>query len=160
MANETRPFAKLYKSIWRDDEFVRLAGSAQRLYLLLISQHNITLAGVLPLQPAKWSRLAPDTTGDSVCNDLGALREACFLVVDGHTEEVLVRTYMRTAVLENKRPWTTQKGVIRHCLDAESTLIRSTLADQLEGCMHLLSHVHDVNQEAIDAIKALREQTF
>lgn len=158
MADEARPFAKLYKSIWRDGEFTRLDGSAQRLYLLLLSQPNITLAGLLPLQPAKWARLAPDSTADSIRDDLDALGDACFTVTDGDTEEVLVRTYMRTAVLENKRPWTTQKGVIRSCLQAESPVIRSTLADQLEVCLDLLSHAHDVNHEAIDAIKTLRNQ--
>jgi hypothetical protein len=158
MADEARPFTKLYKSIWRDEEFTRLDGSAQRLYLLLISQPNVTLAGVLPLQPAKWARLAADATPETVLADVAALDESCFTVTDDHTEELLVRTYMRTAVLENKRPWTTQKGVMRHCLQVESPLIRATLADQLERCLHLLAQREDVNTEALDAIKQLRDQ--
>jgi hypothetical protein len=89
---------------------------------------------------------------------IAALDEACFTVTDDDTEELLVRTYMRTAVLDNKKPWTTQKGVIRCCLQAESPLIRATLADQLELCLHLLSTREDVNEEALDAIKQLREQ--
>jgi hypothetical protein len=153
-----RPFAKVYKSIWRDEEFTHLTGSAQRLYVLLISQPNITLAGMLPLQPNKWSRLAADSTPAAVREAIGALDELCFTVTDDDTEELLVRTYMRTAVLDNRKPWTTQKGVIRYCLQAESPLIRATLADQLELSLHLLATRDDVNQDAQDAIKQLRDQ--
>jgi hypothetical protein len=155
MADEARPFVKLYRSIWSDREFTRLPESAQRLYLLLISQPNITLAGILPLQPLKWSRLGP--TGTLVLADVEALDESCFTVTDRDTEELLVRTYMRTAVLETKVPWTTQKGAIRCCLKAESPLIRATLANELERCLPLLAPREDVNEEAIAAIKKLRE---
>jgi hypothetical protein len=157
MADEVRPFVKLYRSIWSDDEFTRLPKPSKWLYLFLISQPNITLAGVLPLQPLKWSRHEPTSTPETLLADIEPLDESCFTVTDHDTEELLVRTYMRTAVLETKVPWTTQKGAIRCCLKAESPLIRATLANELERCLPLLAPREDVNEEAIAAIKKLRE---
>jgi len=156
--DDGRSFVKLFRAIWRDEEFTRLDQSAQRTYFLLISQPKITLAGMLALQPGKWARLSADATAESILADIADLDESCFTVTDHDTEEVLVRSYMRNAVLSNKKPWTTQKGIVRYCLQAESPLIRATLATELEVCLPLLSQRQDVNEEALSAIKTLREQ--
>jgi hypothetical protein len=94
MSARTSSYVKLIRTIWQDADFLRLPLSSQRLYMLLISQADITHVGILPLMPTRWARLAPDTTAESVRDDLDALAVDNFVVVDNDTEEVLVRTYL------------------------------------------------------------------
>lgn len=87
-------YVKLQRSIWQDPEFVQLPPGAQRLYLLLISQPDITHVGILPLMPARWSRFCADSTPADVRTDLSTLVAARFVLVDESTEEVWVRSYL------------------------------------------------------------------
>jgi len=87
-------YVKLQRTIWQDDDFVKLSVSAQRLYLLLVSQADISHVGILPLMPARWSRFSADSSPDSVRVDLDALAVARFVVVDVDTEELWVRSYL------------------------------------------------------------------
>lgn len=87
-------FVKLFRSIWQDSEYLHLSASQQRLYLLLISQPDISHCGVLPITAGRWARLAADTTPELVRTDLAALEAARFIECDWSTEELLVRTYM------------------------------------------------------------------
>ena len=87
-------YVKLQRSIWQDPDFLRLDCSAQRLYLLLISQPDITHVGVLPLMPGRWSRLSANTQPVDISADLAVLESSRFVVIDRDTEELLVRTYL------------------------------------------------------------------
>jgi len=89
-----RDSARLLLTIWRDADFVALPSGAQRMYLLAISQPDLTWAGVVPYTPARWAGLAPDTTPTRVRRDVRVLADARFVVVDESTEEMLVRTYV------------------------------------------------------------------
>lgn len=89
-----RDSARLLLGIWRDADFVALPSGAQRLYLLALSQPNLSWAGVVPYTPARWAGLAPDTTPTRIRRDARVLAEARFVVVDESTEEMLVRTYV------------------------------------------------------------------
>ena len=88
-------YARLFSSIWDDDDFLRLTTGAQRLYCLLLSQADITHVGVLPLTERRWARLAANSTTAEITASLDELHAAGFIVVDESTEEVLVRSYMR-----------------------------------------------------------------
>lgn len=151
-----RPFAKFYRAIWADDEFKSLDSGPQRMFMLLLSQPTITLAGTMPLQVNKWSRLATDTPSELLREHLAALTERCFVVVDEDTEELLIRTVMKNDTLWNRSP-KTQLGVLRHCLKVESPLIRLTLADEIESCLSMFTTANDVDQQAHTALSALRE---
>lgn len=91
-----RSHGRFDSSAWRDDDDWRsLPVDAQWLYMAMISQSDLTLAGVLHISRRRWSKLAADI-------DVGRLNEAIktcsdrrFIVVDEDTEEVLVRSFAR-----------------------------------------------------------------
>lgn len=155
---DSRPFAKLYRAVWRDPEFIGLDGGPQHLFFLLLTQPNITLAGTLPLQYTRWSRLTHGSTPETLRADIAVLAERCFVVVDEDTEELLVRTLMKNDTLWNKSP-KTQLGVLRHCLQITSPLIRSALADEVERCLSMFVSTEsaDVKVQAREAVTELRE---
>jgi len=56
-----RHYAQLATSIWRPgDEFSQLSVTAQWVYIMLISQPDISAAGVLPLALKRWSARSKD----------------------------------------------------------------------------------------------------
>ena len=87
-------YVKLLRTIWDDPDFTALDDTVQRLYLLLISQPDITAVGVLPLTAGRWGRLAPNTQPVDIRRNLEVLASANFVLLDNDTEEVMVRTYM------------------------------------------------------------------
>jgi len=87
-------YVKLFRSIWQDAEFVALSCEAQHLYLLIISQPDMTHVGVLPLTISRWARLTHAKTSVDIRNSLAELEAARFVVVDTATEELLVRSYI------------------------------------------------------------------
>lgn len=88
-------FARVFAAIWDDDDFLALGSPAQRLYLALVSQPNLSHCGVLPLSVRRWARLATDTDADSVRSALDELCRARFVIVDDDTEEVMIRSWMK-----------------------------------------------------------------
>ena len=90
-----RSYANVLTAIWRDDDFRELSAGAQRTYLMLVTQANISAAGTLPLTLVRWAANAKDTTPASVRDDLAELEKTRFVFVDDVTEEVLVRSFVR-----------------------------------------------------------------
>lgn len=91
-----RTFGRILNSIWDDaDDFVDLTASEQRMYAFLVSQSNITWAGLLPVTLRRWASKARDLTVDQVLQDLRGLDAARYVVLDEDTEEVLVRSFVR-----------------------------------------------------------------
>lgn len=88
-------YGKIYKRAWGDRDFKALGAEQQLQYLKLLSQTDISLAGVLTLAPTRW---ATQTSGLEVADIEAALRDlemARFIVCDRDTQEVLVRSYIR-----------------------------------------------------------------
>lgn len=90
-----RSFARIITAIWRNAEFRALHSGAQRVYLLLVTQPNISAAGTLPLTVRRWAEMSPDTTVQQINRELDALVRGRFIGVDASTEEVLVRSFVR-----------------------------------------------------------------
>jgi hypothetical protein len=90
-----RSYANVATAIWRDPDFLRLPGGAQRTYFLLITQEDISAAGTLPLTVRRWSRMCTDGDAGDVRADLATLAAARFVVYDEDTEELLVRSFVR-----------------------------------------------------------------
>lgn len=88
-------YARIFASIWADPDFVALPSCAQRLYLLLVTQPDVSHCGVLPLTERRWARLAADTDADSVRAALTRLEADRFVIIDDTTEEVLIRSYVK-----------------------------------------------------------------
>ena len=88
-------FGKIYKRIWGDKDFKALPGSQQLLYVKLLSQPDISMAGVLTLASTRWAGQTADATHESIAADLCGLQQARFLAIDYGTQEVLLRSYIR-----------------------------------------------------------------
>lgn len=90
-----RNYAQIATAIWRDDEFRVLSMAAQHAYLLLVSQPDISAAGVLSLNLTRWASRTKDVTKASLRAALEELEAHLFVVVDEETEELLVRSFVR-----------------------------------------------------------------
>ncbi len=94
MANKV---ALIHSSIWEDDDFLARTAAAQRLYLLLVSQKDISLCGLVLMAPNRWAQLAADTKAPAITKALRELERARFVISDQSCDEVLIRTYPRHA---------------------------------------------------------------
>lgn len=91
-----RTYGKLFTTMWRpESEYRLLTVGEQWLYEALISQPDLSHAGVIAYRPARWARLAANTTPESVIKLVEMLTEKRYLLVDMDTEEVLLRTFIR-----------------------------------------------------------------
>jgi len=92
-----RTEARVYASIWEDPEFLALPATAQRLYIFLTSQRDLTHCGVIPLRPTRWVPKAAGLTLGQVLEDLELLADpaAPFVIIDEDTGELFVRSLIR-----------------------------------------------------------------
>lgn len=92
-----RTEARIFTSIWKDEAFRALPPSAQRLYMFLLSQDDLTYCGVMPLREKRWAAMAAGLTASDIEQDLKALAtaERLFVIPDWDSGELLVRSLMR-----------------------------------------------------------------
>jgi hypothetical protein len=124
-----RSYAQVHQRIWADPAWRNLDVNSQHLYLLLISQPQMNLAGVLPLQLRKWSSCVKGWDIADVATALDQLRADRFVVVDEDTEEVLVRTLIR-----NDGAYKTPgmlKSILKFAEGVQAPALRATLAVEL-----------------------------
>jgi hypothetical protein len=155
---EAKRFVKIFRRIWKDREFTQMDAGPQHMYLLLLSQPNINLAGLIPISLTKWANLSANTGPHDVRGYIEELDERCFVVADFDTGELLVRTVIRNDSLSNQS-WTLQIGILRQCLKADSPRIRQVLADEIETCLKLgmFTDTNCVDDEAQTYADELRE---
>lgn len=118
-------------SLWTDPDFVALSHEAQRMYLFLITQEDISLCGLLIPRPVLWADSAVGLSVAKVRMALAELERARFIATDARTEELLVRTYVKhsgTLKLPN-----VIIGMTRHYGAIRSGTLRRTV---LEGLPH------------------------
>jgi hypothetical protein len=101
----SRNYGRISTSIWNaDNDFITLSSSAQRLYLVLISQPGLSLCGVLDHNPRRWARLSCDTNLRTTRQNIAELVNTGYIVVDQDTDEVLIRTFVKhERVLHNEK---------------------------------------------------------
>jgi hypothetical protein len=87
--------ARLKTSIWQDQDFIGLSSNAQRLYMLALSQPDLSYCGVVSYTPRRWARLAPDTTEKTLERASSELAEARFVLIDEDTEELCIRSFVK-----------------------------------------------------------------
>lgn len=122
--------ARLLCRIWDDDDWKALSPRAQWFYMLLASQPDITKAGVLGLTSKRWSRLASGpSVAEQIALAMAELERTRFIVVDTETEELLIRSYMRSAEVD-KVP-NVLKCAIRQARDVYSPKLRAELVVEL-----------------------------
>jgi hypothetical protein len=89
-----RNYANVFTAIWaRDGEFVKRSGEAQRIYMMLFTQGEISACGLLPLRRRRWVTNSSDGDESALNLALKELEEHRYIVVDEDTEEVLVRSF-------------------------------------------------------------------
>lgn len=90
-----RDHARIHTSIWNDDDFRELTSTAQHMYLLLASHPLLSYCGVMDWWPGRIASLARDMDEDHVYGAVKELVDTDFVFLDGHTCELLVRSYVR-----------------------------------------------------------------
>lgn len=124
-----RSEARLVVSIWSDPDFLALTGSAQRLFMFLVSQPDLAHDGVIALRERRWSKAAAGMTTAQIAADLDELSAARFVVVDADAEELLIRSFIRRDKVYR------QPNVLRaaadHIATVSSALIKIAVAAEL-----------------------------
>lgn len=111
--------------IWSDEEFTKLPRLAQHRYWQLYSQSNISLCGVVAYTPGRWRRQSADDSPEAILDDLQALSENRYVIVDFDTEEIFVRSFMRSDhVWSNPK---TRGAAIAVSKSVLSTVLRSAI---------------------------------
>jgi len=104
-----RSEARIFTSIWRDEDFIALPPGPQRLYMFLVSQHDVSYCGVMPLLPQRWAAKAAGLTIADIERDLKTLEGTAypspnpdpaqaktpFVIVDRDTGELFIRSLLR-----------------------------------------------------------------
>lgn len=125
-----RNHGRILASIWSDEDFLVLDSAAQRLYMMLVSQPNLTHAGTLSVTIRRWSNLTNNETSQSIVAALKTLSDARFVIVDWDTEELLVRTLIRNdGVFKQPRVFQVAADEI---LSVSSRKLRSALRAELD----------------------------
>jgi len=124
-----RDHARLDLNIWDNDDFRALSTAAKLLYLQLFSQRKLSYAGVLDLAVKRWNRPHADLDLTEMRAALAELDAARFVVIDQDTEELLVRSFIRSDELY-KQP-NMLRGALRVAFDIESPILRVALAAEL-----------------------------
>jgi len=113
-----RRYGTIYTAIWSDPDFRALPIAPQRAYLFLVSQPDLTYAGVIPVRLTGWANSAKAYTPKALRKDLDQLETGRFVITDPATDELLVRTFVR-----NDELWKQPK--MMHRLKSDVELINS-----------------------------------
>lgn len=124
-----RSYAPLLTSTWADPDFRALSAVAQRVYLLALSQPNMTYAGVVPYTSRRWARMANDTKPADVDQAIDELAAARFVILDDETEEIFIRSFVKhNGVLAQPQ---LRKAMQRAFREILSAAIRQAFLDEL-----------------------------
>lgn len=150
-----RTEARISVAIWDDEEFLALSPLAQRTFMFLLSQRDLSYVGVLPLRERRWASKAAGLTADELRDNLEELDAARFVVLDDDTEELLIRSFIRGDEVYR------QPQLIRSARDALSMVtsprVHAALAEELRRIASL-DGLHAVSQEVIEEMLAKVEQ--
>lgn len=90
-----RSYATIRTQIWKNPDFATLSPDAQWAFLMLISQNDINLCGVIPYRPKFWATLAAGLTAARVRKACDALVAADFVFIDDTTDDLWVRSFIK-----------------------------------------------------------------
>lgn len=122
-----RTAALVKTSMWDvGSDFRQLTPDAQRVYLLLLTQSQLTSCGVITYIPERWSRMAAGDTTASIEAAIAELEHGRYVIVDRDTSELLIRTFIKHDQVLDKP--NIVKQAQREYKTIESTLLRDHLA--------------------------------
>lgn len=128
-----RSEGRVFTTIWMDADFRALTPGAQRLYLFLLSQPELSFCGCLPLRLGKWERCAAGLKLAELQDQLAELAASRFVVADEVTQEVLVRSFVRRDwVLRSPKLWNPFTAA---CSNVESEVLRDVLSLELQRAL-------------------------
>ncbi|WP_454199533.1 hypothetical protein [Nocardia sp. Marseille-Q1738] len=90
-----RDHARIWLSIWSDDDFRALPPEAQHLYFVLVTSPSLNYAGVADWRPGRIAANAAGWTADAVRSAGDWLVRGLYIVVDEDSEEVLIRSFIK-----------------------------------------------------------------
>lgn len=90
-----RSHARILTQIWDNDDFLALSSSPQHIYLMLLSQRDLSLCGVINYNPKRLAGVAQDLTPSRVKRSISVLESRRFVIVDRETDELAIRTFVR-----------------------------------------------------------------
>lgn len=90
-----RSHGKILCSIWQDPDFRTLSAASQRIYMVIVSQAKLNLAGLLDYFPERLARLARDTSIHDIEAAMDELQDRQYVLIDPDTNELLVRSFTR-----------------------------------------------------------------
>lgn len=127
-----RDYGKLFTRAWGDPDFRALTGEAQGLYQQLISQPDMSMAGVITTAPPRWAGQSSNGTVEVIQASLDELEERRFIIRDPDTQETLVRSFIR-----NDQMWRSPKSMIGIDSSVRSVLsmrLKAAIAAELARC--------------------------
>ena len=98
-------------AIWDDQDYLALGLEAKLAYQFIVEQRDMTLCGLIPYRPTRWSRLLGLSTTklESVMRTLESSR---FVAIDREEGELWVRTFMRHDHVQGEKLLTAARGAI------------------------------------------------
>lgn len=123
-----RSHVRLQLGLWRKPGHADVSKDARFLYVTILGDEALNQAGVVVLRPSVWAEDAAmsDPEVGAALRELDARR---FVVIDGRTRELLVRTFIRNDGVAD------QPNVLRGALSAaaqvRSAKIRAAIAVEL-----------------------------
>lgn len=122
-------YGKLYKRAWGDADFKALTAHEQLQYLKLISQPDVSMAGILTHAAMRWAGQTADLDAEDIERALEGLECKRFIACDHDTQEVLIRSYIRND--EGWRSPLTMKGIRAAVERILSTKLRRIISAEL-----------------------------
>lgn len=140
-----RSYGQIMSAIWNDPDFRALDCESQRVYLMLVTQAEISSAGTIAMTLKRWSQYAVDSTSDSLSDSLSRLEAERFIATDGDTEELVVRSFVKWdgGANNGKR----QPSILAAAHAVVSPKIRAVLAVELSK----LELTHSLSDRASDS---------
>lgn len=129
-----RDYAALYTTVWTDRDWRSLTVAQQHGYWLLLTQPKVSPCGVLDFIPGRLANLAADMSRgriESVVDDLCKTQPRPYLVLDGETYELLLRSFVRwDSLIKSERP---AKAIAKDWDAISSDTIRQAVLDELRA---------------------------
>lgn len=124
-----RDHARIRTQLWRNEDFTALSADAQWVFMMVLSQPDLNLCGVVAYRPRYWAGLATGLSVARVRKAAAALERTHFVVIDADTDELWVTSFLRyDGVLKSPN---TARGMARHYGTIHSERIRRRLRDSL-----------------------------
>jgi hypothetical protein len=124
-----RSYGKLWTSIWSDVDFTTLNRDLQHAYMVLVAQPRLSMVGLLDYMPNRLARCSANWTVDDVETDMKGLEEHNFIVIDRDTNELLIRSFIRSdKILMSPN---LVKGAMSEYAEVMSETLRKTIDSEL-----------------------------